>query len=353
MTNKGKRQHLSAMRHSAGILIFLALVFIFYGIEGYEIGHAGADACEALNKQKASLLESYDAALKDLRRFERSEQAVRTNLAAINRLISEPGEEKYFLLYNLQNYEDRQAVAKAMRLEWKSEYGNDLGLYLRGIRLQAIKIVEDAVLNVENAQAVLDAVDNQTKTLDALMLKNKCSEKQPANSGLVVVSGGGLSQTTGTEKTKGEQKPPVISIPPQKTRTPGSVADKPKAVDPPVQLPLGVKPCTVEESAYFSKIVGTWTMNRGPIIVIKGSCEQVSGETHWAEYCESPVNSTYPVYDGTFTGRASTSSVQLDWEQLPQGVHNRKYANSGSCELKEDGTLSCSGAGCSIYGAHR
>ena len=108
------------------------------------------------------------------------------------------------------------------------------------------------------------------------------------------------------------------------------------------------RPCTADEAAAFSKMTGSWKAG-GPKITISGSCEQASGTTDWAEYCGDPDNTSYAKYRGTFTGRMEGGSLQVNWDLPAQSIH-QAFKGTASCELKSDGTLSCSGFRCGVGG---
>jgi hypothetical protein len=111
---------------------------------------------------------------------------------------------------------------------------------------------------------------------------------------------------------------------------------------------LRERPCTADEAAAFSQMTGSWKAG-GPKITISGSCEQASGTTDWAEYCGDPDSTSYAKYRGTFTGRMEGGSLQVNWDLPAQSIH-QAFKGTASCELKSDGTLSCSGFRCEVGG---
>jgi hypothetical protein len=142
----------------------------------------------------------------------------------------------------------------------------------------------------------------------------------------------------------------VDTNPPEVEEIPEEVTSRPRtgSVPPNKNTPPSVRPCSADEAAAFSQMIGSWKAG-GPKITVGGSCEQATGTTDWAEYCGDPDNTSNAKYRGTFTGRMEGGSLQVNWDLPAQGIH-QAFQGTASCELKSDGTLSCSGFRCGVGG---
>ena len=86
-------------------------------------------------------------------------------------------------------------------------------------------------------------------------------------------------------------------------------------------------------------------------ITIGGSCDQVTGTwkvTEWCEGVDATDNPTTARINGTFTGGSMRGgSLQLNFQSPPSPHNSAGSKGTGSCYLQSNGTLSCSGFGCS------
>lgn len=107
--------------------------------------------------------------------------------------------------------------------------------------------------------------------------------------------------------------------------------------------------CNQADAATFSKMSGSWKSYRLHV-TIGGSCDKVTGTwkvTEWCEGIDETYNASVARVNGTFSGKMENGYLQLNYESPPSPNNSKGTKGTGSCYLKSDGMLSCSGLGCS------
>jgi hypothetical protein len=106
--------------------------------------------------------------------------------------------------------------------------------------------------------------------------------------------------------------------------------------------------CTQADAATFSRMTGSWKAYRMHV-TLGGSCDNVTGTwkvTEWCEGVDATYNASVARVNGTLTGKMVNGYLQLSFESPPSPNNSVGTKGTGSCTLRDDGTLSCSGFGC-------
>lgn len=107
--------------------------------------------------------------------------------------------------------------------------------------------------------------------------------------------------------------------------------------------------CSQADAATFSQMAGSWKAYRMHV-TIGGSCDNVTGTwkvTEWCEGVDETYNASVARVNGTLSGKMTNGYLHLDFESPPSPNNSQGTKGTGSCTLQSDGTLSCSGFGCS------